>query len=167
MTPTEHSWFYTPRKRLDLGGLHASSSVWRHLWLEVESRTNSEAQKEERGKVPSFSVESISFLTLMFTFWISRGLFCRFLAAAMALHKAGWMSEQPQYGHCVAQARGGGGGVKRNNRAGVKVVGGKRGSSGVCTDFHFSPSAYVKMLSLSPSQVLPLQMPELSVHSGL
>lgn len=104
MTPTEHSWFYTPRKRLDLGGLHASSSVWRHLWLEVESRTNSEAQKEAKGKVPSFSVESISFLTLMLTFWITRGLFCRFLAAAIALHKAGWMSEQPQYGHCVARA---------------------------------------------------------------
>lgn len=38
---------------------------------------------------------------------------------------------------------------------------------GVCADFHFGPSAYVKMLSLSPSQVLPLQMPELSVRGGL
>lgn len=34
---------------------------------------------------------------------------------------------------------------------------------GVRADFRFGPSAYVKMLSLSPSQVLPLQMPELSV----
>lgn len=38
---------------------------------------------------------------------------------------------------------------------------------GVHTDFHFSLSAYVKMLSLSPSQVLPLQMPELSVRNRL
>ena len=45
VTPTEHSWFYTPRKRLDLGGLHASSSVWRHLWLEVEGRTNDDSRK--------------------------------------------------------------------------------------------------------------------------
>lgn len=59
------------------------------------------------------------------------------------------------------------GGVKRDDRVGVKDVGGKRGWLGVCTDFHFSPSAYVKMLSLSPSQVLPLQMPELSVRNGL
>lgn len=44
VTPTEHSWFYTPRKRLDLGGLHASSSVWRHLWLEVEGRTNDHSE---------------------------------------------------------------------------------------------------------------------------
>lgn len=50
---------------------------------------------------------------------------------------------------------------------GVKDVGGKRGWLGVRSDFHFSPSAYVKMLSLSPSQVLPLQMPELNVHNGL
>lgn len=56
---------------------------------------------------------------------------------------------------------------KRDDRAGVKDVGGKRGWLGVRTDFHFSPSAYVKMLSLSPSQVLPLQMPELSVRNGL
>lgn len=42
--------------------------------------------------------------------------------------------------------------------------GGERGGPGVRSDFHFSPSAYVKMLSLSPSQVLPLQMPELK-HS--
>lgn len=46
-------------------------------------------------------------------------------------------------------------------------MGGKRGCLGVCADFHFSPSAYVKMLSLSPSQVLPLQILELSVCSGL
>ena len=45
-------------------------------------------------------------------------------------------------------------------------VGGKRGWLGVCTDFHFSPSAYVRMLSLSPFQVLPLQMLELSVCNG-
>lgn len=38
---------------------------------------------------------------------------------------------------------------------------------GVCTDFHLCPSAYVKMLSLSPSQVLPLHMLELSVRKGL
>lgn len=38
---------------------------------------------------------------------------------------------------------------------------------GVRADFHFGPSAYVKMLSLSPTQVLPLQMPELSVRGGL
>lgn len=38
---------------------------------------------------------------------------------------------------------------------------------GVRADFHFGPLAYVKMLSLSPSQVLPLQMPELSVRTGL
>lgn len=63
--------------------------------------------------------------------------------------------------HSVAHASGCGG-VKRDDRAGVKDVGGRRGWSGVHTDFHFSPSAYVKMLSLSPSQVLPLQMPELS-----
>lgn len=43
----------------------------------------------------------------------------------------------------------------------------RRGWLGVRSDFHFSPSAYVKMLSLSPSQVLPLQMPELSVCNGL
>ena len=56
----------------------------------------------------------------------------------------------------------------RDDSAGVKDVGGKkRGWLGVHTDFHFSPSAYVKMLSLSPSQVLPLQMPELSVRNGL
>lgn len=42
-----------------------------------------------------------------------------------------------------------------------------KGWMGVCADFHFGPSAYVKMLSLSPSQVLPLQMPELSVRGGL
>lgn len=46
-------------------------------------------------------------------------------------------------------------------------MGGKRGCLGVCSDFHFSPSAYVKMLSLSLSQVLPLQILELSVCSGL
>ena len=56
-------------------------------------------------------------------------------------------------------------GFERDDRVGVKDVGGKRGWLGVRTDFHFSPSAYVKMLSLSPSQVLPLQMPELSVRS--
>lgn len=38
---------------------------------------------------------------------------------------------------------------------------------GVRADFHFSPSAYVKMLSLSPSQVSPLQMAQLSVRNGL
>lgn len=38
-----------------------------------------------------------------------------------------------------------------------------KGWMGVLADFHFGPLAYVKMLSLSPSQVLPLQMPELSV----
>lgn len=59
-----------------------------------------------------------------------------------------------------------GGGFERDDRVGVKDVGGRRGWLGVRTDFHFSPSAYVKMLSLSPSQVLPLQMPELSVCSG-
>lgn len=42
-----------------------------------------------------------------------------------------------------------------------------KGWMGVRADFHFGPSAYVKMLSLSPSQVLPLQMPELSVRGGL
>lgn len=42
-----------------------------------------------------------------------------------------------------------------------------KGWMGVRADFHFGPSAYVKMLSLSPSQVLPLQMPELSVRDGL
>ena len=42
-----------------------------------------------------------------------------------------------------------------------------KGWMGVRADFHFGPSAYVKMLSLSPSRVLPLQMPELSVHGGL
>lgn len=57
-------------------------------------------------------------------------------------------------------------GFEREDRVGVKDVGGKRGWLGVHTDFHFSPSAYVKMLSLSPSQVLPLQMPELSVRNG-
>ena len=62
------------------------------------------------------------------------------------------------------------GGVKRDDRAGVKDVGGKRerhrevGLGGFALTF---TSAYVKMLSLSPSQVLPLQMPELSVRSGL
>lgn len=39
-----------------------------------------------------------------------------------------------------------------------------KGWMGVLADFHFGPLAYVKMLSLSPSQVLPLQMPELSVR---
>lgn len=48
----------------------------------------------------------------------------------------------------------------------MKHVGGKRGWLWVHTDFHFGPSAYVKMLSLSPSQVFPLQMPELSSCSG-
>lgn len=56
---------------------------------------------------------------------------------------------------------------KRDDRVGVKDVGGKKGWPGVRADFHFSPSAYVKMLSLSPSQVLPLQIPELSVRNGL
>lgn len=42
-----------------------------------------------------------------------------------------------------------------------------KGWMGVLADFHFGPLAYVKMLSLSPSQVLPLQMPELSVRTGL
>lgn len=34
---------------------------------------------------------------------------------------------------------GGWGGGKRDDRAGVKDVGGKRGWFGVRTDFHFSP----------------------------
>lgn len=59
------------------------------------------------------------------------------------------------------------GGGQKDDRAGVKDVGGKRVWLGVRTDFHFSPSAYVKLLSLSPSQVLPLQMLELSVRNGL
>lgn len=42
-----------------------------------------------------------------------------------------------------------------------------KGWTGVLADFHFGPLAYVKMLSLSPSQVLPLQMLELSVRIGL
>lgn len=46
-------------------------------------------------------------------------------------------------------------------------MGGMKGFLGVCSDFHFSPSAYVKILSLSPSQVVPLQILELSVCSGL
>lgn len=46
-------------------------------------------------------------------------------------------------------------------------MGGKEVGWGVRADFHFSPSAYVKMLSLSPSQVSPLQMAQLSVRNGL
>lgn len=57
---------------------------------------------------------------------------------------------------------GGWGRQSRGERCGQK-----EGWLGVHTDFHFSLSAYVKMLSLSPSQVLPLQMPELSVRNRL
>lgn len=37
---------------------------------------------------------------------------------------------------------------------------------GRCTDFHISLAAYVKMLSLSPSQVLPLQMLKFAMVGG-
>lgn len=50
---------------------------------------------------------------------------------------------------------------------GVSVVSvGGRGGGVVCANFHFSLSAYVKMLSLSPSQVSPLQMAKLSGATG-
>lgn len=37
---------------------------------------------------------------------------------------------------------------------------------GCCPNFHINLSAYVKMLSLSPSQVLPLQMLKFAMVGG-
>lgn len=63
----------------------------------------------------------------------------------------------------VARREGG----EADDSVGVKDVGGKTRVGWEFATFTLVPSAYVKMLSLSPSQVLPLQMPELSVRSGV
>lgn len=101
VTPTEHSWFYTPRKRLDLGGLHASRSVWRHLWLGVEETTKQRWQwntEETQRDIPTSVI-------MIFTFWI---MSCHL--PTCTCHVCHYSrqdgNEQPQHGNCLAQAWG-------------------------------------------------------------
>ena len=115
-------------------------------------------KQKERRQRSRFSSQPFTFYFHFLNHELSPS--CSIPATFMGPSSHSTVTEWPRRG-------GEGGGVKRDDRVRVKDVGGKRGWLGVCTDFHFSPSAYVKMLSLSPSQVLPLQMPELSVCNGL
>lgn len=119
MTPTEHSWFYTPWKRLDLGGLHASSSVWRHLWLEVEGRTNddSETWKEKRQKEipPSFSTFHLLFS--LFESWVVLSVLSTWNFSVVE----GRLGVQAATARSVPMRGGGGGEVSRMTEQGWRM----------------------------------------------